>query len=161
MFFMTLVGTSLFGLSLQYKWPIQPIVTVQLLQTLTVQGVIAILYTLGAELGPFALGLFLNFGTAISQVICFFAAPLQERARKPRRGAAWHQVKPPGAVSRLRSGRDRGRASSAEARRWLSNLLDFNWRSRLAVSAPIKAFFVPLTGRTWQRCQLSLHIQRH
>jgi len=64
MLFMTLVGTSLFGLfglfgrSHQHKGPIQAIVTVQLLQTLTVQGVIAILNTLSAELGPFALGCF-------------------------------------------------------------------------------------------------------
>jgi putative MFS transporter len=102
MFLMTLVGTTLFvlfGLSFQYKWPIQAIVSIQLLQTLTVQGVIAILYTLSAEmfptpvrslgigfvqslgrlgavLGPLALGLFLKFGTEISQVIYFFAAPL-------------------------------------------------------------------------------------
>ena len=70
-----------------------------MLQTLAVQGVITILYTLSAELfptpvrslgigfvqslgrfgavlGPFALGLFLTFGTEISHVIYFFAAPL-------------------------------------------------------------------------------------
>ncbi|MGA3128478.1 MAG: MFS transporter [Candidatus Korobacteraceae bacterium] len=102
MLLLTTVGTVLFvmfGLSFQYKWPIQAIVTVQLLQTLAVQGVITILYTLSAELfptpvrslgigfvqslgrfgavlGPFALGLFLTFGTDISHVIYFFAAPL-------------------------------------------------------------------------------------
>ena len=101
-FWMVSAGTVLlvlFGMSLQYRWPVHVIVGVQLLQTLAVQGVMVILYTLttelfptpvrslgigsvqsmgrfGAILGPFMLGLLLQFGTEISHIIYFFAAPL-------------------------------------------------------------------------------------
>lgn len=101
-FWMVSAGTVLlvlFGMSLQYRWPVHVIVGIQLLQTLAVQGVMVILYTLtaelfstpvrslgigsvqsmgrfGAVLGPFMLGLLLQFGTQMSHIIYFFAVPL-------------------------------------------------------------------------------------
>lgn len=88
-----------FGLSFQYHWPVKVLVGSQVLQSLSVNGIIAIFFTLlpetfptparslgfglvqglgrfGSVVGPFALGLFLNFGTEISQIIYLFAAPL-------------------------------------------------------------------------------------
>jgi putative MFS transporter len=89
----------LFGLSFQLKSPIGLTVAFQALQSLLGGGVIAVLYTLGTELfptsvrslgmgivtafgrigaiiGPFALGIFLFFGTAISHIVYFFTVPL-------------------------------------------------------------------------------------
>lgn len=102
LFLMTTGGTIffiLFGLAFQYKWPVPVLVGSQILQTLSAQGVIAILFTLtselfpgsvrtlgigivngvgriGAVLGPFLLGLAFNSGMKISQVIYMFAVPL-------------------------------------------------------------------------------------
>ena len=102
LFLMTTGGTIfffLFGLSFEYKWPVPVLVGSQILQTLSAQGVIAILFTLtselfpnsvrtlgigivngvgrfGAVLGPFLLGLALKSGMRISQVIYMFAIPL-------------------------------------------------------------------------------------
>jgi putative MFS transporter len=102
LFLMTFFGTVffvLFGLSFEFKWPIYVLIGSQVLQTLSAQGIVAILYTLSAELfptpvrtvgmgivngvgrlgavlGPFLLGVFLHFGTKISEVIYFFAVPL-------------------------------------------------------------------------------------
>jgi putative MFS transporter len=102
LFIMTFGGTVffvLFGLSFQYHWPIWVLVGSQVMQTLLAQGVVAILFTLSAELyptpvrtlgmglvngvgrlgavlGPFLLGVFLHFGTQISDIIYFYAAPL-------------------------------------------------------------------------------------
>jgi putative MFS transporter len=98
----TIVGMALFicfGLSFQYHWPIKVLVGSQLLETLVINGVIAVFYTLapevfptpvrslgfgvvqalgrsGAVVGPLALGLFLKFGTQISSIIYYFAAPM-------------------------------------------------------------------------------------
>ncbi len=89
----------LFGLSFQLRSPIGLTVAFQSLQSLLGGGVIAVLYTLGTELfptsvrslgmgivtafgrigaiiGPFALGVFLFFGTAISHIVYFFTIPL-------------------------------------------------------------------------------------
>jgi putative MFS transporter len=102
LFLMTTGGTVfffLFGLSFEYHWPVPVLVGSQILQTLTAQGVIAILFTLtselfpnsvrtlgigivngvgrfGAVLGPFLLGFALKSGMRISQVIYMFAIPL-------------------------------------------------------------------------------------
>ncbi|MGA3128474.1 MAG: MFS transporter [Candidatus Korobacteraceae bacterium] len=102
LFLMTTGGTIffiLFGLSFQYKWPVPVLVGSQILQTLSAQGVIAILFTLtselfpnsvrtlgigivsgvgrfGAILGPLLMGIALKSGMKISQVIYVFAIPL-------------------------------------------------------------------------------------
>lgn len=102
LFIMAAGGTVffvLFGLSFEYHWPIAVMVGSQVVQTLFAQGVPAILFTLsselvptpvrtlglgiisgmgrfGAVLGPFILGLFLHFGTKISDIIYLFAIPL-------------------------------------------------------------------------------------
>jgi len=102
LFLMTTAGTVffiLFGLSFEYKWPIYVLVGFQVIQTLSAQGVVSILYTLsselfptpvrslglgivsgvgrfGAVLGPFLMGMAFYWGLKISQAIYLFAAPL-------------------------------------------------------------------------------------
>jgi putative MFS transporter len=102
LFLMTAGGTIffiLFGLSFEYKWPVSVLVGFQIIQTLSAQGVVSILYTLsselfptpvrslglgivsgfgrfGAVLGPFLMGLAFHWGMKISQAIYLFAAPL-------------------------------------------------------------------------------------
>lgn len=99
---MTVLGAVffiVFGISFELKLAIAITIAAQFLQGLLGGGVIAVLYTLGTELfptsvrsigmgivtafgrigaivGPYALGLFLTFGTAISQIIYFFTIPL-------------------------------------------------------------------------------------
>jgi len=102
LFFMTAVGTVfflIFGLSFYYNWPIYVTVGAQMLQMLFAHGVIAIMYTLSAELfptpvrnlgiglvqavgrtgavvGPFTIGLLLKGDTTITHIIYYFAAPM-------------------------------------------------------------------------------------
>jgi len=88
-----------FGLSFEYKLPIEATIAFNVGYQFFSQGVVVILYTLGAELfptrvrslgmglvtafgrigsilGPFVLGVFLTFGTAIHQIIYYFTIPL-------------------------------------------------------------------------------------
>jgi putative MFS transporter len=88
-----------FGLSFEFRMPIEITIGANLLYQFFSQGIVVILYTLSSELfptdvrslgmglvtafgrmgsivGPFALGLFLTFGTAIHQIIYYFAIPL-------------------------------------------------------------------------------------
>jgi putative MFS transporter len=88
-----------FGLSFEFKWPIEVIVGSNVVYQFFSQGIFVILYTLAAELvptrirslgmglvtaigrigsilGPFVLGLFSAMGTAIHQIIYYFAIPL-------------------------------------------------------------------------------------
>ena len=102
LFWMTFAGSLAFvgfGLSFQYGLPIQVVVAAQVLQTLLTQGVISIFFTLCAELfptpartfgigvinalgrmggvlGPFAIGVLLHMGFAVSTIIYLLAAPL-------------------------------------------------------------------------------------
>jgi putative MFS transporter len=99
---MTTFGTLfffLFGLSFENKWAVSVLVGSQVIQTLFGPGVMAVLYTFSSEvfptsvrgiglglitgigrfgsvLGPFLLGLSLQWGARISQVIYLFAFPL-------------------------------------------------------------------------------------
>jgi putative MFS transporter len=89
----------IFGLSFELKMPIGITVGANVGYQFFSQGIIVILYTLGSELfptsvrslgmglvtatgrvgsilGPLVLGLFLTFGTAIHQIIYYFAMPL-------------------------------------------------------------------------------------
>ena len=88
-----------FGLGFEFKWPIEVIVGSNVLYQFFSQGIVVILYTLATELfptrirslgmglmtaigrigsilGPFVLGFFLTLGTAIHQIIYYFAIPL-------------------------------------------------------------------------------------
>jgi putative MFS transporter len=88
-----------FGLSFEYKMAIGITVGANVGYQFFSQGIIVILYTLGSELfptsvrsvgigivtatgrigsilGPFVLGIFLTFGTAIHQIIYYFSIPL-------------------------------------------------------------------------------------
>jgi len=102
LFVMTVVGQIFFltfGLSFQYHWPVWVLVGSQMAQTLFTQGTVAILMTIasemfptsgrtlgvgvvtgvgrcGAIMGPLVLGFLFKFGTAISQIIYYFAVPL-------------------------------------------------------------------------------------
>jgi MFS transporter, putative metabolite:H+ symporter len=102
LFTMTLSGSMffvVFGMALRYGWPVWAVVGAQVVQTLLLQGVISIFFTLCAELfptpvrtfgigfinalgrlggvvGPFLLGLMLQLGVAISTIIYFMAMPL-------------------------------------------------------------------------------------
>jgi putative MFS transporter len=102
LFVMATVGTVcffLFGLSFEYRWPVYVLVGSQVVQTLFGPGVMAVLYTFSAEVfptsvrgvglglitglgrfgavvGPFLLGLSLQWGAKVSEVMYLFAAPL-------------------------------------------------------------------------------------
>lgn len=88
-----------FGLSFEYKWPIEIIVACDVGYQFFSGGVVPIFYTLTSELfptkcralasglviaaarlgsisGPYILGLFLTFGTVIHQIIYYFTMPL-------------------------------------------------------------------------------------
>ena len=88
-----------FGLSFELKMPIEITVAANVGYQFFSQGIIVILYTLGSELfptpvrslgmgivtatgrvgsilGPFAVGVFLTFGTSIHEIIYWFAIPL-------------------------------------------------------------------------------------
>jgi MFS transporter, putative metabolite:H+ symporter len=88
-----------FGISFELKMPIAITVGANVGYQFFSQGIVVILYTLGSELfptqvrslgmglvtamgrvgsilGPFVIGLFLSFGTAIHQIIYWFAIPL-------------------------------------------------------------------------------------
>jgi len=88
-----------FGFSFEFKWPIEVIVGSNVVYQFFSQGIVVILYTLATELfptrirglgmglvtaigrigsiiGPFVLGFFSTLGTAIHQVIYYFAMPL-------------------------------------------------------------------------------------
>jgi putative MFS transporter len=88
-----------FGLSFEYKWPAQFIVGSNVVYQFFSQGIVVILYTLATELfptrirslgmglvtafgragsiiGPFLLGFLSTLGTAIHQIIYYFALPL-------------------------------------------------------------------------------------
>lgn len=89
----------LFGLSFEFKWPIEVIVGSNVVYQFFSQGIVVILYTLATELfptrirslgmglmtafgrigsilGPFLLGFLSTLGTAIHQIIYYFALPL-------------------------------------------------------------------------------------
>jgi len=98
----TVVGMALFicfGMSFQYHWPVKVLVGSQLLETLIINGAMGVVYTIipevfptpvralgfglvqalgrsGAVVGPLALGIFMKFGTQISDIIYYFAAPI-------------------------------------------------------------------------------------
>ncbi|MDR5832527.1 MFS transporter [Caballeronia sp. LP006] len=88
-----------FGLSFEYKWPIEVIIGCDVGYQFFSGGVVPIFYTLTSELfptkcralasglviaaarlgsisGPYILGLFLTFGTVIHQIIYYFTMPL-------------------------------------------------------------------------------------
>jgi putative MFS transporter len=88
-----------FGISFELKMPIGITVGANVGYQFFSQGIIVILYTLGSELfptpvrslgiglvtatgrvgsilGPFVIGIFLTFGTAIHEIIYWFAMPL-------------------------------------------------------------------------------------
>jgi putative MFS transporter len=88
-----------FGLSFEFKWPIEVMVGSNVFYQFFSQGIVVILYTLATELfptrirgssmglitavgrigaitGPFVVGLLSTLGTAIHQIIYYFAIPL-------------------------------------------------------------------------------------
>jgi putative MFS transporter len=88
-----------FGFSFEFKWPIEVIVGSNVVYQFFSQGIVVILYTLATELfptrirglgmglvtaigrigsiiGPFVLGFLSTLGTAIHQIIYYFAMPL-------------------------------------------------------------------------------------
>jgi putative MFS transporter len=88
-----------FGLSFEYKWPVVVLVSSNVVYQFFSQGIFVVLYTLAAELvptrmrslgmgmvtafgrigsilGPYILGVLSTLGTAIHQIIYYFALPL-------------------------------------------------------------------------------------